>query len=176
MLIMRISGTHAAVFEGLTKHETWNGKWGRPRIRSIAGAIANCYAELTGTVLSHADLLQADEQEALGKYSKSLFDLQRQFERIEQNLSVLLVDDVKQLGDAIAVTNEAVSRVGSAFEELQQSEHVDLSWNEEDIDVIDANLIDPLLRRANAIASPPPRTPSPASVPRPQASEPALAT
>lgn len=175
MLIMRLSGTHAAVFKGLTQHETWNGNWGRPRIRSVAGAIATCYAELTGTVLGHSDLLQADEQEALGKYSKGLFDLQRQFERIEQGLRDLSIDDVKRLGEAIATTNEAVLRVGSAFEEFEQSKDVDLSWDEEDIDLIEANLIDPLLRRANAIANPPPKPPSP-SAPRQQVPETILAT
>lgn len=176
MLVMRISGTHATVFEGLTKFEAWNGQWGRRRIRSIAGEIATCCAELSGTVLSHSDLLQADEQQALGKYSKGLFDLQRQFERIEQGLRALSVDDVKQLGEAIAATNEAVLRVGVAFEEFQQASDVDLSWNEEDIDVIEANLIDPLIKRANAVANPPPRPPSAPAAPRPQALESELAT
>ena len=170
MLVMRIASTHSTLFAAITKHEDWSGNWGRPRVRSFVGAIAGLNADFASAVLTNQELLQPDEQKAIGRYSELLFSLQKQFESIEGSLSNLSMAEVINLSAIIEEANSSVGAIAVAFEEVYQTQIQDLLWDEEDSQVITACLIAPLEKRATTIATPrvsPVPVPVPASPPPP---------
>jgi hypothetical protein len=162
MLVSRIASTHAGLWSVLTQYDSWNVKWGRPRIRTIAGGVAAISAELSTSLLSHLHLLQEDEQTAAGMYSQRIFALQTQFEEIEAHLPTLDGLAVGKLQGIIREVDTALVGIANAFEEEYRDRLNELRWDRDDQQALTENLIAPLeekVRRnvARAQSTTPPR-------------------
>ncbi len=151
MLVMQMAGVHSSLFNILTDDSAFSGSWGRPTIRNkFTGRISELCADLSATVLTNTDLLQADERLAVGNYTELLFKLQRQFQHIEVNLRTLSSADIASLSTLVNEANSSVEAIAKAFKETNQTEASELVWNEEFFTAIQTNLLSKLERRVFA--------------------------
>lgn len=153
MLVMRIASVHGRLHEALTHYDDWAGHWGRPKIRSISAFVAGLSADLSSTVISNSDLLGPEEQRAVGRYSSLLFDLQGKLEEIEKTLPKLGAATVGALRELISNSNMSIRQIADAFETTYKAQIDDLSWDRDDDDAIEANLLKPLEKRVASIAA-----------------------
>lgn len=152
MLVMRLASAHGGLYDALTHYDDWSGHWGRPRIRTLASAVAHICAELSNTIISNADLLRPEEQKAIGKYSSELFALQGKLEEIEKSLPTLNADAVAALRDIVSESNVAITQIAAAFDTAYKHQVGDLLWDDEDRAAVEDHLMAPLDRRIASIA------------------------
>lgn len=175
MLVTRIASTHSKLLAALTARSEWPGNWGRPTIRSIRTEVAGLNADFAIAVLSNQDLLEQDEQIAVGKYSELLFAIQGQLDTIEQRLATLAMPTVNDLEAIIRDADASVLGIAKAFDGIYAAQITDLMWGEEFLKDIREKLIDPISRRAERVAAQiqarmaaePPQVHSEPSVPTP---------
>ncbi len=172
MLVMRLASAHGGVYDALTHYDDWSGNWGRPRIRTLSGAIAHICAELSSTIISNADLLRPEEQQAVGKYSSDLFALQAKLEEIEKSLPTLNAGTIAALRDLVSESNLAITRIAASFDEAYKHQVADLLWDDEDRAAVEEHLMAPLDLRVARIAE---RAAAEAAPPAEAAPTPAMA-
>lgn len=159
MLAMRLASAHGGLYDKLTRFDDWKVSWGRPRIRSLSASVADICATLSATIISNADLLNDEEQQAVGKYSSQLFALQGKLEEIEKSLATLSPDTVAALRGIIVEANATINQIATAFDTEYKDQIMDLLWDADDGDALEANLLTPLDNKVAAIArkaAPPP--------------------
>jgi hypothetical protein len=152
MLVMRIASAHGGLYDKLTRFEDWGGRWGRPRIRSLSADVADICATLSATIISNAELLNDEEQQAVGKYSSQLFALQGKLEEIEKSLATLSPDTVGALRGIIIEANATINQIATAFDTEYKDQIMDLLWDADDGDALEERLLLPLDKKVAAIA------------------------
>jgi hypothetical protein len=169
MLVSRIASTHTRLLGVLTQYDNWHQvRWGRPRIRSLAGGVASISADLSASLLSHLDLLQEDEQSSAGLYAQRIFSLQNLFEEIEVGLQSLSGLAVGKLQGLVLEIDSALVGIADSFEQEYRDRLLELRWSGNDRSSLEAQLIKPLEDRVRRLSAPPqPQTQAPPRPPRP---------
>lgn len=153
MLVMRLASAHGGLYDKLTRFEDWSVKWGRSRIRSLSADVADICANLSATIISNADLLTDDEQQAVGKYSSQLFALQGKLEEIEKSLASLSTGTVDALRGIIVEANATINQIATAFDTEYKDQLMDLLWDADDGNALEDRLLAPLDKKVAAVAS-----------------------